>query len=561
MHASTRPGRLLSLVWFITCAVGSSVWCLTAAHKLGTTFDEPFYLTAGLHRWHTGSYRPLMRAGTMPLPIDVETLPLAVLEWRQGSRFDVDRDGSRILPVARAGTLVFWWLLLVYAWRLGRLLGGDWGARLSVAAIAFEPSFVAHAALATTDIAVTACLVPFVFYFHQGREQAWLKRIGLPAIWLGAVILSKASGLIFGPICMLAVEMDCWRQHRHDPKSQPLYRWLWRARRDVAMIIAVALCIVFLYVGSDWTTEPTFESWARTLQGRTGEAVLWIAQHLSIFSNAGEGLIQQIKHNVRGHGVYLLGNTYPRAVWYYFPVLLTIKLTVPLLAAVFVLLSRPRKLANAAAIAAACLLAFSVMYRVQIGIRLVLPAVALGIIGIASALATWLEEYAPTWRRYSLRIAIASGLAWTVIVCALGWPNGLSFVNELWGGTQSGYTLVSDSNYDWGQGLKELAQWERRHKVGTLNVWYYGTDAMLHSHRFKDTALQAMDLCDLDIGRALCGRYLAVGTTLLYGSAASGKNYDCAVKYLRARKPIGRTATFLIYDVGEPSETSMAARR
>jgi hypothetical protein len=561
MPVNTRPGRLFNLTWFISWALGSSVWCLTAAHKLGPTFDEPFYLTSGLHRWHTGSYRPLMRAGTMPLPVDVETFPLAVMEWQRGSRFDVERDCSRILPVARAGTLVFWWLLLVYAWRLGYLLGGDWGARLSVAAIAIEPSFLAHAALATTDIAITACLVAFVFHFRQGREQTWLGRIGLPALWLGAAILSKASGLIFGPICMLAVEVDRWRQSRHGDNSQSFHGWLWRARRDVAMIICLALVIVFLYVGSDWTTEPTFESWARTLDGRTGKTVLWIAQHLCVFSNAGEGLIQQIKHNVRGHGVYLLGHTYPRAIWYYFPVLLTIKLTVPLLAALLVVISRPRTLANAAAVAAACLLAFSVLYRVQIGIRLVLPAVALGAIGIASALGVWLEESSGAWRRYSFRAAIASGLAWTLIVSACGWPNGLTFVNELWGGTRSGYTLVSDSNYDWGQGLKELAQWERRHGVSSVNVWYYGTDAMLHSNRFKDTALHAMNLCERDIGDALSGRYLAVSTTLLYGSAASGKNYDCAVNYLRSRKPIGRTATFLIYDLGERTETLTAARR
>jgi hypothetical protein len=382
----------------------------------------------------------------------------------------------------------------------------------------------------------------------------------LPAIWLGAVILSKASGLIFGPICMLAILVDRWRQNRHGPNSQPLYRWLWQARRDVAMIICLALGIVFVYVGSDWTTEPTFESWARTLPGRTGEVVLWIARHLCIFSNAGEGLIQQIKHNVRGHGVYLLGHTYRRAIWYYFPVLLTIKLTVPLLAALMVLIARPRTLANAAAMAAACLLAFSVIYRVQIGIRLVLPAVALGIIGLASALAVWLEECSSTWRRYSLRAVIVSGLGWTVIVSAFGWPNGISFVNDLWGGTRNGYTLVSDSNYDWGQGLKELARWERRHNVATLNVWYYGTDEMLHSPQFKDTPLHAMDLCDRNIGRALWARYLAVSTTLLYGSALSGRNYECAVNYVQSRKPVGRTTTFLIYDLGERNENSVARR-
>jgi hypothetical protein len=187
---------------------------------------------------------------------------------------------------------------------------------------------------------------------------------------------------------------------------------------------------------------------------------------------------------------------------------------------------------------------------VQIGIRLVLPAVALGIIGIASALGVALEKSSAAWRRYSLCVALASGLAWTVIVSAYGWPNGLTFVNELWGGTRTGYTLVSDSNYDWGQGLRELAQWERRHNVSTVNVWYYGTDAMLRSPRFIDTPLHAMELADRDIGQA-SGRYLAVGTTLLYGSAASGKNYECAVSFLRSRTPIGRTSTFLIYDFGK----------
>src|SRR5262249_9540499 len=269
----------------------------------------------------------------------------------------------------------------------------------------------------------------------------------------------------------------------------------------------------------------------------------------------------QIKHNVRGHGVYLLGHIYPRAVWYYFPVLLTIKLTVPFLAALLVLMSRPRALANAAAMAAACLVAFSVIYRVQIGIRLVLPAVALGIIGIASALGVWLEELSVAWRRHSLRIAIALGLVWTAIVSASGWPNGLSFVNELWGGSRNGYKWVSDSNYDWGQGLRELAQWERRHNVSTVNVWYYGTDAMLHSPRFRDAPLHAMELYDRDIGQVLACRYLAVGTTLLYGTAASGKNYEYVVSYLRSREPIDRTNTFLIYDLGERNAGSVARRK
>ena len=53
--------------------------------------------------------------------------------------------------------------------------------------------------------------------------------------------------------------------------------------------------------------------------------MVWLSEHLRIFPNAGEGLAYQIKHNVRGHGVYLFGDWEPRAVWYYFPAALAIK--------------------------------------------------------------------------------------------------------------------------------------------------------------------------------------------------------------------------------------------
>src|SRR5437763_695587 len=56
-------------------------------------------------------------------------------------------------------------------------------------------------------------------------------------------------------------------------------------------------------------------------------------------------------------------------------------LLLPLLLAVL----RPRALANWAVLAAAVLLAFSVTYRVQIGIRFVLPLVALAAVGLAAA--------------------------------------------------------------------------------------------------------------------------------------------------------------------------------
>src|SRR5262249_32407359 len=161
-------------------------------------------------------------------------------------------------------------------------------------------------------------------------------------------------------------------------------------------------------------------------------------------------------------GAFLLGRWHPNNVWYYFPVALSVKLSLPLLLGPLVLAAlRPRALANWATLAAAALLLFSLASRVQIGVRLVLPLVGLAGVGLAGG--GWAGGRGGAWReaeagrrRRLLAFAAAAGVAWTAVAALAVWPRGQCYANELWGGTARAYRYVSDSNYDWGQGLKEL---------------------------------------------------------------------------------------------------------
>src|SRR5207245_1609498 len=138
-----------------------------------------------------------------------------------------------------------------------------------------------------------------------------------------------------------------------------------------------------------------------------------------------------------------------------FPVVATIKLTLPLLLAPMVLAAfGPRGLRNWACVAAAILLAFSLTYRVQIGIRILLPCVAFAVVGLSAA-AVRASVDSSARLQIALRAATVGGVAWTAVACVAVWPHGLCYVNELWGGRRAGYRLVGDSNYDWGQGLPE----------------------------------------------------------------------------------------------------------
>ena len=543
--SDTSP-RVVDWLWLAGCALVSSVWCVTAARQLSATFDEPLYIARGLEVWRTGSHSGLMKLVTMPLPVDLFTLPLYMWERWHGVQLDPLTDFQRLLPWARAGTLIFWWVLLGYGCLAGRSLAGRWGGRLAVVLLACEPTLLAHASLATTDIAISACLLALVYHFRTARHAGWLRRVGVPAVWFAATVLAKASGVVFGPLCLFAVEIErLMRSGAVKGRLQPF-------RRDVTQVIGFGVLAVFIYCGSDWHEEASFVAWAHDLpDGPLGHSMVWVAEHLRIFSNAGEGLARQIKHNMRGaggHWAYLLGEV-RRAFWYYFPLALTIKLSLPLLALPALLAAlRPRALVNWANVAAAALLLFSLILRVQIGVRLILPLISLAVVGMAAAAVHTCTACAPGWRRQVLTVALGVGVVWTAATAVSVWPHGLCYTNELWGGTPRGYLSLSDSNYDWGQGLKELARWQRAHAAVPLDVWYFGTDPLLETLPVRPLLLHALPVNGpADVLAQVHGHYLAASITFVYGAAMTDSQRHAAA-FLHTRRPIDRTTTFFIYD-------------
>src|SRR5262245_33449417 len=108
------PSRSAEIACVVLACLLSALWCVTAARQIGATFDEPLYVAEGLNHWRTASPKRLMKYGTMPLPVDAQTLPLYLWERCHGITIDPEADFHKVLPWARACTLLFWWMLLVY---------------------------------------------------------------------------------------------------------------------------------------------------------------------------------------------------------------------------------------------------------------------------------------------------------------------------------------------------------------------------------------------------------------------------------------------------------------
>ena len=557
--------RWADVLWLLAIGLASSAWCLTAAAQIGATFDEPLYVRAGLANWRTGSNKLLMRAGTMPLPVDVQTLPVYLWERHQGSEFDPVFGLHTILPVCRAANLVFWWLLLAYTMRLGRTFGGAWGGRLAVALVACDPNLLGHAALATTDIALVACMLVLIYHFHHCYQPGagWKRRLLVPGVLYGLALATKASALAFGPQAMLVLGL--WNLAKAGVLTPPpgssargklVYLWhaTYQFRKDIIAIGAVGIATLFLYCGSDWGTEPTFIKWADGLpEGDLKTVMTPISRDLKIFTNAGEALWHQIRHNFRGHGTFLLGEWHTRATPVYFPLALSMKVPLPALVLLLTaLVVHPRRLLIPIGGVAFLLFAFTPNCRVQIGIRFVFTLMTLAYITTAAAIARgWAEQIAGGSSRVVPRWLVAALVAALAVTAAWVWPHGLSYFNQAWGGPAAGAHLLHDSNYDWGQGLPELRAWNDAHNGGEpLSVWYYGADPAISRPPFVFTSLSFEPVTAPDDVKTLCRtKYLAVSVNILSSNPAPTPMHGVRLEWVRGLTPAARTTHFLIYQL------------
>ena len=513
-------------ILFVAVSLLSSAWAFSASRQLGATFDEPFYLEAGLDYWHRGHFGSLLAAGTMPLAPHLQTLPVAIAEYASGRTWSVERDLGEMLRLARPVTLVFWIVLLAATMRLGRHLGGDWSGRAALLLIAVEPNFLAHASLATTDIALAACFAMCCAEFLTRRHQTARWRIGVAALWFGLALTAKVSALALLPFLAVAAYLEA-------PRERPALR---RVAADLFWVAAIGFIFAVVYCGSGGHTWLSGTLSAMPADHALRPLVAWLGS-LRIFPNALYAMWFQFSHNQAGQAVFIAGHADTRAVWFYVPVLLSIKLSVPLLVAIVIALALPRSRARTLATAAALIVATMVIFQVQTGIRFLLPLLALAIAWAGARIGALVPQSSG-----AVRGALAAVLAAMIIESSFVWPDAIRYVNALWGGVDAGYRVVSDSNYDWGQGLPELEKWRLTHDW-RVSAWYFGTDT-----RFPEITRINPRLPDFD-PRALEGRVLAVSASLINGGylETPGPARDF-IERIRAMTPLARTSTFFLYE-------------
>ncbi len=451
MTFSPRAERglvILALLFF----AGSA---LVVARTDTPTVDEFVYLPAGYYHLLTGdltfdSTNPPLFKMAMALPLLAMDLQLerdprwrdnrtGWGPWIYGTRFmQLNRDRyfdaffrARMVTIVVAvatGLLLWWWARAALA---------PHAALVALALYCTQPTIIAHGAIATLDMGVTALVLAGFFALARFTATELRPWAVLAGVLFGCGIAAKGVTLIFLPLVPLlaAVAWSGWDRERMVKLADGLV--------VLAVAAWVALLAVYQFSG--------FPLPAPVLEGVRFQANA---------SSAGE------------FPAFLNGHWSQTGWWYYFLEAFAVKTplaTIVLTLVGFAAMARRRDRADLWFVLPPLFLLYVLSFHFgkNYGVRYLLPALPFLCIVAGRGAEAMLRE-----RRAA--IGLAALLVWQLGSCVANAPHHLAYFNELAGPTDHDRRLLLDSNLDWGQDLGRLRTWLAAGGSHRVALAYFG---------------------------------------------------------------------------------------
>jgi hypothetical protein len=442
--------RLRWMILLTLLIVFTAARVATTYRVFSQTNDEPFHLAAGYDFLLTGrqisdpQHPPLARV-FFALPFIRTPLPATTDGLARGNALLLRDDRyTQNLGRARIGNLLFLAIGIAAVALWARDLISPAAGLIAALLFASTPAVLAHAGLATTDMAVAAMLPAALYALTRFLDRPSPPRTILLGIAIALGMLSKYSFFVYFPIAAAVLFM---------------------VRRRFPVLKVMAACgIAAILVWS------TFRFTFTTLQAADSRAADMCAEvfHAPRLATAFRlpapdylnGFIEVARHDRHGHRAFLFGEMKDgRGWWYYFPVALFFKTPIPLLvltlAGMAILIARRKFEVPLIALG---ILGVAMTSHINIGIRHLLPIYAP--LAVAAA-------YAVVELRRFRAVSIAL-IAWLVIGIAIAHPDYIPWFNAFAGSHPE--TILNDSNLDWGQDVLRLARTSRTLKIDHLTT-------------------------------------------------------------------------------------------
>ncbi|HEY9479707.1 MAG TPA: glycosyltransferase family 39 protein, partial [Gemmatimonadaceae bacterium] len=399
------------MIALLACAV-----VMRVSARYNQTFDEPAHLAAGIEWLREGSYHydpqhpPLARVASALGPmLDGARSHHRRTMWEEGNSILVQGNHyTRTLRLARLGTLPFLLLLLGVVWAWTRWLYGERAGVLAVLLTASIPQILAHSALATTDLPLTATFCWALYTFVRWIERPTTRRTLLFGVAGGAAVVTKFSSLPFFALSALLIVLAVALIERRERRAARLDRddgYHEGERRPSAGSDRQA-GIVREYL------DALAPYWRPGLAAAlVAGLVVWAMYRFHVVLARGfipvpapellAGIRQLAAHNELGHPSYLFGEISRHGWWYYWPVVLALKTPVAFLslgaiAVAYTAIGRKRRLgwrAAATVLGAVAVVIVAMLGSIDIGVRHILSVYPLLAIPAAGAImALWRQQ-------------------------------------------------------------------------------------------------------------------------------------------------------------------------
>lgn len=493
-----------------------------SAREQSQTFDEAVHIFAGYRYWKNFDFGvnpehpPLVKLiASLPLlrmhlraPGRLPDADFKMVEYAAARDFLYGNDAKAILWRARMAAAGFTLCLALAVFLVAYSLWGAGPAFLALILLVFEPNFLAHGALVTTDIGVTLGIFLGVasFYFYLRKPSVLgLLFAGLAA---GLCLSAKHSGVLLFPmlVCLAIAELLPLRDPASGKISYQLPKRTLHQFVSIAAITGMALVVLWSMYGFRYAARPAGQTVTPSLpQFANGIAPLKsaIVSQVARWRLLPESYLFGVV-DISSPGTIptvIFGKYYPSAQWFYFPSVFMVKCTLGfLLLCCLALLSRTlrekqyRREVLFLGIPAVIYLSVAMCSGINYGIRHLLPIFPYLIILTGAA----------AWHLALRHKALASAVGLLILLHAASslraFPNYIPYANEVWGGPAKTHEILADSNVDWGQGLVEMKQYIDRHQIKNCWFAYFGSliiDASYYGIPCKPLPTAFSDLVDL----------------------------------------------------------------
>ncbi len=487
-HATRAPLRrweALVLVPLVAAYLGVLV---ARAWRVGVTVDEPAHLLSSHLYWRGADnlkprdLPPLIKIvggwvpGRLGLPV-----PYDHPAWRMHHEWIIaiemmDRmNADQIRAVffySRLPLLIFPLLTVVLLWWWARQVFSPVAGVLLAAAFMLSPTALGHGAFFKNDLAAT-----FGYLLFWWRAWAfWRDPRPRNVAWMSAAasvaLLAKLSMMILlgvGPVLIAARYLT----------TRPRRLKLAAAGVLLAMLIPYVVAIAACQFESRCFSSEDSAALARQAYLPPGAVLAaHVFRVIPYPVPLWEGFSSLSHGNAQDSAVYMRGQRFENGHPLYFVYALAVKIPVPiqfllagglLLEAAALLRRKFQPLHLFWILPGFLYIGLASFSSFQLGVRLVLPALPLGLMICGTAV---------QWSLRGRRIALLAAL-FAVLALRTGeaYPHPMSFFNMWTGGPAEGLHYLADSNLDWGQNLRDLADLVHRRKIRKLHLSYFGSDA------------------------------------------------------------------------------------